>query len=53
LSYLTWFDGIGIHHLWFDQEVQKMSEGIQPPIHRGGSASLLMLVIDKPIKLTK
>jgi hypothetical protein len=52
-SYMTWCDGIGIHHLWCDEEVKKMSEGIQPPIHRGGSSSLVMLVIDQPINLTK
>jgi hypothetical protein len=49
---MTWCDGIGIHHLLFDQEVKNMSEGIQPPIHRGGRSSLVMLVIDTPLNLT-
>jgi len=50
---MTWFDRIGVHHLLVDQEGKKMSAGIQPPIHRGGSSSLVMLVIDKSIQLAK
>ena len=49
---MTWFDRIRVHHLVFDQEIKKMAEGIQPPVHRGGSSSLMMLVIDKPINIT-
>jgi hypothetical protein len=52
-SHMTWFDGIDVPHLLFDQEVKKMSEGVQPPIDCCGSSSLVVLCIDEPINLTK
>jgi hypothetical protein len=53
VSHMTWFDGIGVHHLLFDQEVKKMSECVQPPIDCCGSSSLVVLCIDEPINLTQ
>jgi hypothetical protein len=50
---MTWFDGIDVHHLLFDQEVKKMSACVQPPIDCCGSSSLVVLFIDEPITLTQ
>jgi hypothetical protein len=50
---MTRFDGIHVEDLVFDEKIKHMFQRIQPSIDGGRRQSLLMLLINKLIDLTK
>lgn len=50
---MTRFNRVRVDALLFNEEIEKVFECIQAPIDRGRSQFLAMLLLNKPIDLTK